>query len=292
MSTTTAPAVEQEPPGVWSAVRSNIALVVIIVLLFTGVGIAAGLHHQAKYSASAKLAVLHLNFVGSSGAWLNALNTAGPILADTYARAIGADGVVGPLATEFHTSATTVTSDLSAAAVPASPVLVVTATTTSSATSVALVNAAMAQLVKYLKGVTGSSSDAPTLYADLKAAQATASADQNKVGAARATIRRAMATSKAVSMSGAQQAQLSAAQASATVAGEKAAGLEAAYQQSVLDASNTQYLQPLQSATTAQSDRISRLALYGFVGLVVGIAVATGVAVLRQGRALKKLRTA
>lgn len=285
------PGVQHESPGVWSAIRSSRVLVVLIILVFTAAGLAAGVVRHPKYSASARLAVLHLNFGGSAGA-LNAFSTAAPILADTYARSIGADGVVAPLATRFHTSSTAIDNDLSAASVPASPLLVITATTTSSTASVDLANAAMAQLLTYLQGVNGANGATSPLYAKLKASEATAAADRNKLLAVRSSIQHAMQTSKAVSMSLAQQAQVSAALSAATLAGDRAAADNAAYQQSLLDASNTQYLQPLQSATAAQSDRTSKLLLYAFIGLVVGIAVATGIAVLRQGRALKKLRTA
>jgi capsular polysaccharide biosynthesis protein len=276
---------------VWGAVRSNIVLVVIVVLVCTAAGAALGMRRHAKFSATANLAVLHLNFGGSQGS-LNAFSTAGPILADTYARSIDADGVVAPLAKEFHTSQTTIRTDLSAASVPASPMLMVTAKTTSSATSIALANAAMAQLVKYLGGVNGSDPAVATLYDQLKAADATLAAEQAKLEAVKANINHALQTSKAVSMSASQQAQLSAAQSAETLASNEAASLDQAYTEARLNGSNTQYLQPLQSATTAKSDRTSRLVLYGFVGLAVGIALATGIAVPLQGRKLKKLRAA
>lgn len=304
MSTTTTPAVQHVPPGssaaparppaspgVWSAVRSSIIWVVLITLVFTVAGLAAGLKRQAKYSATAKLAVLHLNFGGSQGA-LNAFSTAGPILADTYARSIDADGVATPLAAQFHTSVSAIQNDLTAASVPASPILMVTAKTTSSKTSIALANAGMAQLVKYLAGVNGSNPAVASLYAQLKAADATVAAAQAKAQAVKAGIQHAIVTSKAVSMSAAQQAELAAAQSAETLAANEAGTIEATYQQARLNAANTSYLQPLESATSAKSDHLSRLLLYGFIGLVVGIALATGIAVLRQGRTLKKLRTA
>ena len=290
-STAAEPAVQHSPPGVWGAVRSNMRLVVIIVVLLTAVGVAAGLSRYAKYSATANLVVLHLNFGGSSGS-LNAFSTAAPILADTYARAINADGVVDPLAKKFHTTASAIRDDLSAASVPANPMLMVTAQTTSKATSIALANAASAQLVKYLQGVNGADPALGTLRAALKSTEAKVAAAQNKQQAVLANITHALKTSKAVSMSAAQQAQLSAAQSAKNLASDEASSLNAAYQQARLNSANTQYLQQLQSATSAKSNRVSRTLLYAFIGLVVGIALATGVAVLRQSRGLKKLRTA
>jgi capsular polysaccharide biosynthesis protein len=287
----TEPAVERESPGVWGAVRSHSRLVAIVIILFFAVGLAAGVRRHAKYSATANLAVLHLNFGGSSGS-LSAFSTAAPILADTYARAITADGVVDPLASQFHTSASKIRDDLSASSVPANPTLMVTAKTTSKKTAIALANAAMAQLVTYLGGVNGSDPGGASLYTELKQAEASLAARQNKLQAVTASINHAMQASHAVSMSGTQQAQLAAAQSSKNLAADKVASLNAAYTQARLNSANTQYLQPLQSATSAKSDRASRLVLYAFVGLVVGIALATGIAVLLQGRALKKLRAA
>lgn len=284
------PGVQNDPPGVWGAVRSSMRWVVIVIVLFTVVGLAAGVRRDAKYSATATLAVLHLNVAGSSG--LNAFSTAAPILADTYARAINADGVVDPLAKQFHTSASAIRDDLSAASVPANPMLMVTAKTSNKKTSIALANAAMTQLVNYGQKVNSANPAFGTLYTELKAAEAGAAAAQNKELAVRANINHALQTSHSVSMSAAQQAQLSAAQSAETLASDRAAGINAAYSQAHLNAANTQYLQPLQQANSAKSDRVSRLLLYGFIGLVIGIAVATGIAVLRQSRALKNLRPA
>jgi len=284
-------AVQRETPGVWSAVRSNLFLVVIIVLVFTVAGAAAGLKRSAKYSATSTLAVLHLNFGGSAGA-LNAFSTAAPELADTYARSINADGVVQPLSKQFHTSVTAINNDLSAASVPASPELMVTAQTASSKSAIRLANAAMTQLLSYLQSVNGADPEGTTLYAQLKAADATVAADENKVVVVKANIQHSLSTTHAFAMSATQQAELGAAQSAETLAADQANTLNATYQQSRLDAANTQYLQPLASATTAKSDRVSKLLLYAFVGLVVGIGVATGVAVIRQARRLKKLRAA
>jgi capsular polysaccharide biosynthesis protein len=287
---TTAYAVEHESAGVWSAVRSNIALVVIIVLLFTAAGVVAALHRQPKYTAAARLAVLHLNF-GSPGA-LAAFQSAAPMLSDTYSRSIDADGVVRPLAVEFHTSVNTIRSELGATAVPTSPLFMVTATTLSPTASIALANAAMQQLVTYLQRANEANADAPRLYAELKKVEASLAAAQNKETAVRENINNAMARSKAVSMSPAQQAQLSAAQSTVNITAANESALRSDYDQSLLNGSFTQYLQPLQSATTTTSDRSSKLELFAFIGLALGIAVGTAVAVARRARALRKLRTA
>jgi capsular polysaccharide biosynthesis protein len=275
---------------VWAAVRSSAVFVVIIVLVFTGAGIAAGLHRQPKYTASSELAVIHMNFGGTNA--LGAFSTAGPILADTYARAVNTAGVIEPLAAKFHTSPGRIASELSATAIAASPIFTVTAQTPSSSGSLALIHAAVPQLMSYVQGVNAANTDAPRLYAELKKAEKTLAAAQNKETAVKASVDDAMAKSNAVSASAAQQAQVSAAQAAVNVATDKETGLRAEYEQSVLNGSDTQYLEPLQSATATKSDRGKKLLLYAFVGLALGIAFATGVAVLRQVWALRKLRTA
>jgi hypothetical protein len=275
---------------VWGAVRANKTLVLIIVVIFTGAGIAAGVMRHPKYSATANAGVMHINF-GSTGA-LAAFQSAVPVLADTYARSINADGVVRPLAAKFHTSVKTILKELTATAVPASPLFMVTAKTPSATGSLALANAAMAQLVSYLHGVNTGNSDARSLYTQLKKAESTLAAAQNNEVAVKANIEKAMTINHAVAMSAAQQAKMAAAQSAVSTAADQVTGLRSTYDQSVLSGSDTQYVQQLTSATKAVSDRSSRLELFAFIGLAFGIAVATAAAVLRQGRALRKPRTA
>lgn len=286
-STMTAPAVRPSG-GVWGAVRTNAALVVSVIVLFTAAGLAVGMVRQPKYAATAKLAVLHLNF-GSPGA-LNGYQSAAQVLADTYARVISANGVVQPLAREFHTSAQALASELSATAVPQSPVFTITAKTTSKAGSIALANAAMSQMMTYLKSLNSLNPDATRLYGDLQKEEAALAAADNNEGAVRAKIDADMSSSKAVAMSASQQAQLSAAQSVVNIESDKASALRNAYEQSLLATSLTQYVQGLQSAQSATSDRSSRLMLFGFIGLALGVAIATGIAVLRESRGLRLRR--
>jgi hypothetical protein len=147
----------------------------------------------------------------------------------------------------------------------------------------------------YVRGITQSNPDASRLYKQLKSAEKKLAAAQNNETAVKASVDDAMSKSHAVSASAAQQAKVSAAQAAVNIASDDETGLRAQYEQSVLNGSNTQYLQPLQAASATKSDRGKKLMLYAFVGLALGIAIATGVAValatLRQARATRKLRT-
>ena len=151
----------EAPIGVWNAVRSSLLLVIITIVVFAAAGVAAAYVRPQKYSATTRLAVLHVNF-GSPGA-LSGFSSGAPVLADTYARAVTADGVIDPLAAQLHTAPATIRGELAAAAIPQSPVLGVTATTGSGPSAIALANAASAQLIKYLQVVNSSNPDAAKL---------------------------------------------------------------------------------------------------------------------------------
>ncbi len=96
------PASAGVPGGVWGAVRASPWLVAAAVVVCVAAGVAFGLVRHPKYSATAKLAVLHLNFGAPGG--LSGFSGAAAVLADTYARSVDADGVVDPLALQFRTS--------------------------------------------------------------------------------------------------------------------------------------------------------------------------------------------
>lgn len=274
----------EAPFGVWDAVRSSLSLVIITIVVFAAAGAAVAFVRHQKYSASTRLAVLHLDF-GTPGT-LGGFSTAGPVLADTYARAITADGVIDPLAARFHASPATIRGELAAAAVPESPVFEVTATTGSSATAIALANAATAQLVKYLQSVNSADPDAAKLLKALSKAELSV----NVLAANKNALQSAISSSLArrggapAPMSSAQRMQLATAAANLSVAVDEATSVRAAYQQSITGNSNTQFLQQLSVASSATGDRRSKLELLVFAGVAVGLGLGVALALLRAAR--------
>jgi capsular polysaccharide biosynthesis protein len=271
-------------PGVWDAVRASPLLVAATVVIVTALAVAAGVVRQQKYTATARIGVLHVDFA-SPGA-LSGFATSAATLADTYARSVDANGVVNPLAVKFRSSPSTIREQLSGAGIPASPIFTISATTTSPVRSVALANAAAAQLAAYIRKVNLSNPDATRLYLELvKAEDQAAITLVTKQGLQSSARAAATAARGPVSpLSATQRAQIALATAHASAAEDRVNSLRAAYQQSVVGASQTQFMQPLESAFAASSDRNSKLALFAFAGLAVGLGLGVALAVLRQAR--------
>lgn len=288
-----APWVAQQPAwGVWDAVRASPALVIITVLVCLGIGIVGAFVRHPKYTATTKLAVLHIN-LASAGA-INGLSTAAPALADTYARAIDADGVVRPLESQFHSSAVTLRAELAAAAIPLSPVFTVTATTTSKGSAIALANSATASLTAYAKTVNSTNPDQARLFAALSTANTNLAAADARHQSLTTSIQASLAGKRgaASAPSSAQRDELARAQAAINDDAAQANSLRQAYQLNIIGSATTQYLQQLQGATTAASDRKSKLALLGFAGAVVGLGLGVGLALLRYARRMRTLKVA
>ena len=267
-------------PGVWGAISARPLLVMQTVLVFVLAGVAYGLARQPNYSAQTRLAVLHINFAAPGA--LSGFSTATAALADTYARAISANGVVTPLAARFHQSPQTIRSELSATAVPQTPIFTVTAKTPSRSRSIALVNAADQQLLSYLKSVSGHSAPS-VVYQQLSTAETQLAAAQLSQQSTLARIRRQQHAAGTSAMSPQQQSQLAAAQGNIYARQQQVSSLRRTYAGSA-NAGNPQLAQQLTSASTATSDRRSKLTLAAFIGLVIGIGVAIGLAVLMQAR--------
>ena len=270
--------------GVWDAVRASPLVVIVAIIVFAGAGVAAGLVRQPKYSATARLAVLHLNFAAAGA--LSGFSTAGPVLAETYSRAISADGVVDPLASRFHTSAGTLRDELAAAAIPLSPVFTVTSTTSSPSSAVALVNDASAQLSTYLERVNRSDPDGRRLLTMLTRAESNLAFARARKVVLASTLGVGPASSNA-NLTAANANLLANAQAAINDAADQVGAARAAYQLNILGSASTQYLQVVQSAISASSDRRSKLVLLAFAGAAVGLGLGVSLAVLRFARRLR-----
>ncbi|HEX5192361.1 MAG TPA: Wzz/FepE/Etk N-terminal domain-containing protein [Solirubrobacteraceae bacterium] len=260
--------------GVWAAVAARPFLVIATTLVFVLAGALYGVARTPKYSATTKLAVLHVNF-GAPGA-LAGFSTATAALADTYARAITANGVIKPLAARFHQSEQQITGELGAAAVPQTPIFTVTATTSSHARSIALVNAADQQLLAYFQAV-NSQANRSTVYQALSTAEGQLAAAQVAQQSILAGIKREQLHAGVSTMTPQQQSALSGVQGRVYALQDRVGNLKKAYANS---SSSPQFAQQLTSASTAHSDRMSKLALSTFIGLIVGIGLSVGLALL------------
>ncbi len=231
-----------------------IAFVVIAVIVASG--------RVPTYTAEARLIVGRLN-LSTAGA-VQGFAGAAQDLAQSYPLAISADGVVDPLAKQFGTTPTVIRSRVSASDVPSSSIVRITATGTSAHDAIALVNASSDSLSAFLTKFNRDNPDVPHLRGELQAAELKLQADQ---AAAPQRVRHPATPSqqRAVATLASQQAIVNA--------------IAANFQSAVLTQAVSSLLQPLVSARTASSDRLSKLQLAVFAaflaGLVVGLALAT-----------------
>ncbi len=267
-------------PGVGSSLSAHWFLVALCVLVFVGAGAAAGLLRSPVYTARAKLSVGQLD-LAAPGA-LAGYAQASQALASGYARAIDALAVVDPVARRANLSVDTVRSRLSASPVPESPVFRVEATGPHEADAVRLANLGSSALASYVSDLGRTDPDTSLIYEQFRAAAKDANAH-------RATERR---VAKAIQSTKNPPSQLRDALVQSKTAVDTAAlraqGLRQAYVASLASRASSQRPQLLAPASSASSDRRSKLEILMFAGLVAGLLVGTVLASMRDGRARRR----
>jgi capsular polysaccharide biosynthesis protein len=195
-------------------------------------------------------------------------------LAATYSRFVDAEAVLQAVATRTGLTTGQVASKVSASPVPESSTFRVEATTSSSASAILLVSEASEALVRYVNRLTRDNPEGQSLLRQVKAAvgdvefaRAARDAQQALVdGGESAGTRRLLV---------AAEADLQAAQLRLNT-------VSSLYRQSQAGLASSASVTVLNTATSASSDRSSKLQIYlflGFVaGLILGAALATYVA--------------
>ena len=261
--------------GIGEAARRHWLLVLIPVLALVGAAGAIGVLRHPTYTAESKLNVGQIN--ASQPGALSGYVTATQGLAQTYARAITADQVTVPVAKKLHTSPDAISSHISASSIPQTPVMTIDGQSTDAGKAVAIANAASGALVSYVNHT--NTPNANTILSQYEQAARDYS--------------RALAETKS-----AQDAYNKSHSSTDRAALDNAVGRE----QSVKvrrDALQTQYqnatqfgtnanVSVLNPASSASSDRYSRLEILLFIGLVAGLAVGLALAVLKANRTLRR----
>jgi hypothetical protein len=262
----------------WQVVTRHPLAVVLPAVLGLAAGLAVAASRPTVYSASAVLAVEQLN-ANSPGA-LAGYAQAAPKLAETYSRGIVAESVVTEVASRTGATTAQVHSRLSANPVPSTPVLHVQGRGPTADGAVAMANAGSEALVSYV-AVTGSSTEvSDSLFARYEIAalalQRALARRDDAEGAYRSET--STATRKA----------LLRARAAVEAAQLKVDTLRANYQLSQQGEAGSNPLQVVSPATNATSDRLSKMQLFGFLGLLAGVVVGLAVAVLLGSRAARR----
>lgn len=264
--------------GVFAAMRRHWIVFLMPVLLFVGGGVAYGLLRTPTYTASAQLTVgsLDLSQPGALSGYASATQS----LASNYSREIYAQDVRQGI--ERRAGARALQgSSVTATPIPSSPVFRVDATGPASASTIRLANIASTELRRYVTRQASSYGPAAaallrqyrTVERDLSAASQTLSDAKNSYKAAN-TAANAQAVTRA-------QARFQAAKL-------RSSALSVAYQRTVQSQSAAQSVRILSRATSATSDRLSRLEIAAFAGLLLGGLLGAALATLRANGAVRR----
>ena len=256
----------------WRAITWNKGLVAAIAVLGAVVGLAIGIARPATYTASATLQVGQVN--PNSPGFLGYVQSASS-LATAFSRAIGATPVLTEVEEKLGVPASSAVSRLSSEPIPLAPAFRVIATGDSEAAARGLANVAAGAVVTYESKANSANPQAKALLSGYRNATA--------------SLRQAEAQVDNLSGSGNQEA-LIAAEAQRNAAKVKLQGIESAYVAAVTSQAPREGLVTvLAGATSAESDRKSKVELYGFLGLLAGILLGCLVAVGREHRRIDRL---
>lgn len=263
----------RESVTVLDAVRRRPWAVAIPVVLLVALAVLAGLSRTPTYTADTSLSVGRFDV---SSASLPGFASAIQSLSSAYARLIGADAVVDPVARELRVSPRAVVANVSATPIPDSPLLNVEATAPTSARALKLSSLASDSLVNYISADASQAENTTTdttQYRDLLLALSQAELQQKKLtsaynerpgAAVRGQLDQVSAQIKVL------QLHIDAIHASAvsTPAIGAAAGIPSV----------------IVRPRAAVSDRTPTLERYGFIGLAVGAVLGVAFALLLARR--------
>lgn len=261
-----------EQVGVLEAMRWHWPLVLIPVVLLLAVGLALGLLRTPTHTATANLSV---DFGAQNPSSLPGSVTAAQALADSYARAIDATPVVRGVALKTGTPASEVADHTAASPIPDSTVVRVSGFGGSEREAIELANASAKALTTYIGTLNGTRSGSAPVLAQFRQAE---SIYQDRLD-------RQLVLAEQVDAAPTDEAarqELKRARVKTQVALLKKNSVGELY-----GASQQAYVAPLSflsEASSASSDKVARLQLLGFIGLVAGLAIGAALATVRANR--------
>ncbi|HXV04542.1 MAG TPA: Wzz/FepE/Etk N-terminal domain-containing protein [Solirubrobacterales bacterium] len=249
------------------AIARHKALVALAAVALAVVGLGVGMLRPTTYTASATLQVGQVN--PNSPGFLGYVQSASS-LATAFSRSIAATPVLAKVDRTLGVSATEATSRLSAEPIPLSPAFRVIGTGSSAESAMRLANVAATAVAAYESRANSSNPEARSLLGDYRDASV--------------AVRQAEAEVADLAGQGSAAALISA-EARRNAAKVKLRAIETAYVSAVAgQAPREGLVSLLAGATSASSDRKSKLELFAFLGLLAGIAAGCAAAVVRERR--------
>ncbi|HWI74895.1 MAG TPA: hypothetical protein VNT55_23235 [Baekduia sp.] len=248
-------------------------LVISIVALCAGAGLALGLHRSPVYSAESRLGVGNTDIESQA---LPGYVAATQSLAGSYSRAIDSDAVLAKLSRSLNQPSALLGARLSASPIAESSVIRVESRSTASTDAVRLANAGARELVRYVSTLGTSRAESAKLLRSLRAA----SLETERLDRRRTRLTKRDAKNPSASLQ--SRIQETAADAAAAEARAKALGVQyASAQQNMPKAA---FVNVLSSARGAASDRASAIQTRVFTGLVAGLLLAAALATALANR--------
>jgi uncharacterized protein involved in exopolysaccharide biosynthesis len=266
-----------EPPGgfVLAAIARNKLIVCASALLLALAGIAYGLTRARTFTSSATLQVGQVN-PNSPGFYSYVASATA--LAGAFSRAITAEPVLSAVRQRVGVSPQEAVARLSAEPIPQSPVFRVIATGPTEAASVKLANVAANAIVSYESQVNNANPQAASLLHEYDAASLQLERAKAKLAEHEVAVRGRKHGPIA-------QGDFASDRAARDTAQARIKAISSAYTATVTSqAPRTGLVTFLAGATSASSDRKSKVEMYGFIGLLAGAVIGCGAAALRERR--------
>ncbi len=258
-----------EPPRgrLMVAIAHNKLLITVCAILCALIGVALAVARPTSYEAAATLQIGQVN-PNSPG--FASFTQSSSSLAGAFSRAVAAEPVLKEIERKLGISAERAALRLTSEPIPLSPAFRVIAKGPSAAGAKELADVASRAIIAY----ENRSNSANPQANDLLKSYRKASLELSRAKEAVATAE------KSGSGDGLLQAQ--ARQSAAKV---KLKAISAAYVSTVTSQPpRVGFISLLAGAATAKSNRNSRIELYGFIGLLIGLVLGCGAAYLRQRR--------
>jgi capsular polysaccharide biosynthesis protein len=272
----------EAPSGlVLSAIARNRLIIAVFSVVVALLAAAYGHTRPRTYTASTTLQVGQVN--PNSPGFYSYVESAAA-LATAFSRAITAEPVLAAVQHSLKLSPATAASRLSAEPLPLSPAFRIIATGPTEASAVALANVTSRAIVTYVSESNSANPEAESLLqeyhnASLQLQQATTNLEHL------AYTHRTPAKAEP-SFSGV----LAPAKAEKETALARLAAIRAAYTAAVSSqAPRSGLVSLIAGASTASSDRRSKVEVLGFIGLLAGLVIGCIVAVLREQRRRRRL---